>query len=275
MKTLQYRQFITTVQAFYKTSGRHDLPWRNTTDPYKIAVSELMLQQTQVSRVIEKYQRFLQTFPTVQDLAAAPLSQVLQLWVGLGYNRRAKFLHQMAQVVVSDYGGIFPKDIATLKMLPGVGAYTASAIAAFAYDIPSVCIETNIRTVYIHHFFTDQKDVSDAQLLPLIEKTLPTSGVRQWYWALMDYGSYLKTQGIKTHRVSAGYKKQAAFKGSLRQVRGAIIRTLTETKQPLGKAALADIAKSYDKEQMLVVEVCDALVAEGFLIKKQGVYRLV
>ena len=191
--------FIKTVTTYYKKHGRHDLPWRHTTDPYKIAVSEIMLQQTQVARAIEKYNLFIKQFPNIQLLAQAPLSEVLKLWSGLGYNRRAKFLHAMAKTIVTDYDGVFPRTQAALKSLPGIGDYTAGAIAAFAFNNEAFCIETNIRTVYIHHFFPDQKNISDAVLLPHIKNTLDTKHPREWYWALMDYGSFLKSQGILPH----------------------------------------------------------------------------
>ena len=147
------REFVARVWEYYKAHGRHDLPWRKTTDPYKILVSELMLQQTQVDRVLLKYKAFLKLFPTARRLAAAPLGDVLRAWQGLGYNRRAKFLHQAAQYVTNELKGRWPKDEAGLLALPGVGPYTARAVLAFAYNEPVVLIETNVRQVFLHHLF--------------------------------------------------------------------------------------------------------------------------
>jgi len=263
--------FIQTVKEYYHKHGRHDLPWRMTTDPYKIVVSEIMLQQTQVSRVIEKYYTFLKAFPTVQVLANASLQQVLLQWSGLGYNRRARFLHQMAQTVVKEKSGVFPKHFDELLELPGIGHYTAGAICAFAYNKPITIIETNIRTVFLYHFFNNSKEaqhdglvkVADSELLPLIEKTLDQNNPREWYWALMDYGSYLKSQGIKIHRSSTHYKKQTTFKGSLREVRGAIIKMLTKH-----SATVLQVQKSTGFEIDRIEEAVQILIKEGIIGKK-------
>jgi A/G-specific adenine glycosylase len=219
--------FVKKVQSFYRTHGRHTLPWRKTKNPYHILVSEVMLQQTQVDRVVPKYKAFLSRFKTVHNLADASLKDVLILWQGLGYNRRAKMLHACAQEVVRAYGGKFPRTHATLVKLPGIGPYTASAVMAFAYGIATPLIETNVRTVYLHHFFKDVDDVHDVEILKIVNKTLPQEAVREWYWALMDYGSYLKKEVGNLNTQSKHYTKQSAFKGSDRQIRGAIIRTLT------------------------------------------------
>jgi A/G-specific adenine glycosylase len=220
------KKFITTVQQFYTEHGRHTLPWRKTHNPYRILVSEIMLQQTQVERVIPKYQNFLKLFPTVEVLAAASLGQVLVAWQGLGYNRRAKMLHACAQVVVNDLGGIWPKTHSGLLALPGVGPYTASAVLAFAFNVPTPLIETNVRTVYIHHFFPNETNVLDSALLPIIERTLDKENPRIWYASLMDYGSYLKATVGNKSRASKHHVKQSTFAGSNRQIRGAIIRLL-------------------------------------------------
>lgn len=260
----QEKQFITTVYDYYHTHGRHDLPWRTTTDPYMIAVSEIMLQQTQVARVIEKYHSFLKLFPTVHALAGAPLGSVIAAWSGLGYNRRAKFLHKMAIAVIEKYNGVFPKTIEGLLELPGIGPYTSRAIAAFAYNTPSAFIETNIRTVYIHHFFRDGANVSDAELAPKINATVDHENPRAWYWALMDYGSFLKSKGIASHRVSKHYAKQSTFKGSRRQVRGGILRALIGAQ--MTKSELALIVQ---REEVLVESVLLDLLKEG-LVQKKG-----
>jgi A/G-specific adenine glycosylase len=222
------KTFIQTVKRYYKKHGRHDLPWRKTNNPYRILVSEMMLQQTQVSRVIPKYRVFLKQFPTIQALAHAPLKDVLALWQGLGYNRRAKFLHDCAKVVVHEYNRSLPTDLETLCRLPGIGPYTAGAVYVFATNKPEVIIETNIRTVFLYHFFSKKKQVFDREILEYVERTLDMKNPREWYWALMDYGAHLKTKGIRTHRNSKHYTKQSKFKGSNREVRGAILRILTE-----------------------------------------------
>lgn len=228
---MDIEQFQKTVWGYYHAYGR-DLPWRNAEadgsfDPYKILVSEIMLQQTQANRVVPKYQQFLKTFPTVQALAKAPLASVLTTWSGLGYNRRAKFLWLAAQRIVSEYNGIFPDSHIELQQLPGVGANTAGAICAYAFNQPVAFIETNIRSVFIYHFFQNKTGITDSQLLPYIKNSLDTKDPREWYWALMDYGVYLKSTVGNTSRDSKHYAKQSTFAGSKRQIRGHIIRELT------------------------------------------------
>ncbi len=219
--------FRKIVYDHFRRSGR-DLPWRYTTNPYHIMVSEIMLQQTQVDRVAEKYQSFIKRFPSITSLARARLSSVLKAWQGLGYNRRAKFLHQAAQQIVRQHGGRFPQTQDALVELPGIGEHTAAAIMAYAYDAPVVYIETNIRSVFIHHFFPTRKKVSDAALLPYVEKMLDRKHPRRWYSALMDYGTWLKREHGNASRRSRHYTRQLPFAGSVRQVRGAIIRELTQ-----------------------------------------------
>lgn len=220
------RDFVAAVWSFYEKNQR-PMPWRSNTRPYYIVVSEIMLQQTQVDRVVPKFLAFVAKYNDFSPLAAAPLADVLTAWQGLGYNRRAKYLHQLAKTVVDDFSGALPSDIAALESLPGIGPATARSIAAFAFNQPVVFIETNIRSVYIHHFFADQTDVTDAQLLPLIEQTLDRENPREWYWALMDYGNYLKKTHPNPSRRSKHHAKQSAFEGSSRQKRGQIIAYLT------------------------------------------------
>lgn len=222
------QKFQKEIYRNYRLHGRR-FPWRDTTDPYKIMVSEVMLQQTQTARVVEKYKSFLKKFPTVKKLAAAPLSDVLVEWQGLGYNRRGKALHDAAKMIVREYGGRVPRPPEALVKLPGIGPYTAGAIRAFAFNEPSAFIETNIRTVYLHFFFSDrQLSVHDNELLELIEQTCDTKNPRDWYQALMDYGAWLKEQGIKLNSKSRHYTRQSTFEGSDRQIRGAILRELSK-----------------------------------------------
>lgn len=204
-----------------------EMPWRENTDPYFVLVSELMLQQTQVDRVIPKFNAFISRFPTITDLAQASLGDVLSLWSGLGYNRRAKFLHEAAKMVLSEYDGKVPDTIESLVKLPGVGPNTAGAIMAYSFNQPVIFIETNIRTVYFYHFFEDATDVTDSDLKARAIETIDTEHPREWYWALMDYGSYLKKQGAGRIDQSKHYKKQSPLKGSLREVRGLIMKQLT------------------------------------------------
>ncbi|MFZ1360694.1 MAG: hypothetical protein WAS27_01525 [Candidatus Saccharimonadales bacterium] len=200
------------------------MPWRDDTRPYYVLVSELMLQQTQAPRVIPKFNAFIAAFPDEQALAAASLAEVLVMWQGLGYNRRAKFLHDAAQHIVRR--GSFPREQQALLALPGVGRNTAGAVRAYAFNQPALFVETNIRTVYLHHFFDDSDAVDDRQILAMLEQTIDHEQPRSFYWALMDYGTFLKRQGVGTIRRSKHYKKQSALKGSVREIRGRIIAQL-------------------------------------------------
>ena len=210
-----------------------------------MVVSELMLQQTQVDRVVPKFLEFTRRFPDFQRLAAASLGDVLVAWQGLGYNRRAKYLHELAKAVVQL--GALPSSFDELTKLPGIGKNTAGAILAYAFDQPAVYIETNIRTVYLHHFFADQFDVDDKQLLPFIEKTLEHDEPRAWYSALMDYGTYLKKEGFGRNSASKHYKRQSKFDGSTRQTRGAILRALAGG--PLTLSELIKVVHADDRFQ--------------------------
>jgi len=253
-----------TVWDYFEKYGRHDLPWRKTKNPYHILVSEVMLQQTQVTRVIPKYKAFLKQFPTIQSLADAPLRDVLVAWQGLGYNRRAKALHEAAKCLVKDYGGRIPKAFDELCTLPGVGPYTAGAISAFAYNTPIPIIETNIRTVLFYFAFKKDRVISDVELMKLSEACLDTEKPREWYWALMDYGAHLKENGIRVNSKSKHYVKQSKFKGSDREVRGAILRELStfETLSLLQLQKKIHFESSKIKEQLLRLEK-EAFVSEN------------
>ena len=259
----QIRRFQKLVFNHYRRNKRK-LPWRKTRDPYKILLSELMLQQTQVSRVIEKYKEFLRRFPTIESLARAPLRDILEVWQGLGYNRRAVSLKRLATIIVDDHEGKIPPDIEALQALPGVGAATAGAVCAFAFNKPAIFVETNIRSVFIHHFFHDRDGVKDNEILPLVAQTLDEKRPRQWYYALMDYGVSLKEQHPNPNRRSAHYTKQSPFEGSLRQVRGMILKTLV--KDPgMTEAVLAqEINRDVDRVGQCLQQLCK----EGFIFKK-------
>lgn len=252
----------TAVWGYWNKSGRHTLPWRKTRDPYKILVSEMMLQQTQVSRVIEKYKEFLKAFPSVRALARAPLSDVLRVWSGLGYNRRAKYLHDAAREIVGAYKGNFRE--ALRGGLPGVGPYTRPAVEAFAFNEPGVLIETNIRTVFMHHVFPKTKIVSDRALSAMVERAAEKQDPRTWNWALMDYGAYLKQSGVRTNARSAHYTKQPAFKGSLREVRGAILRELHAGRSP----------ETLPFGKQKISRALAGLARDGLITKKKGAWRI-
>lgn len=269
--TKKEQTFVSTVWQYYKMHGRHALPWRQTTNPYRILVSEIMLQQTQVDRVVPKYCEFLKLYPTAQKLAAAPLGDVLRAWQGLGYNRRAKFLHLAAQTVVIDLKGKWPKDEAGLRSLPGVGPYTAGAVLAFAYDQPVVLIETNVRQVYLHHFFKKTAEVHDTDIVKRVTETLQANNPRQWYWALMDYGAYLKQRYGSLNHQSKHYTKQSNFHGSDRQIRGAILKHLS-TCNVLTAHALSVHLGTFKDER--VAAQLARLVAEGLVHKNGNRYRL-
>ncbi len=205
-----------------------NMPWRDNTDPYWILVSEVMLQQTQVSRVIEKFGAFVDRFPDVGALAVADLQEVMKLWSGLGYNRRARFLRETARIIDSTYGGTLPDDPAVLVNLPGIGPNTAGSIAAFAYNRPVVFIETNIRRVFLTAFFqSGTQFVHDREIYPLIDAALPADHPREWYWNLMDIGVCLSRIDGNANRRSAHYATQSPFENSQRQLRGRILHRLS------------------------------------------------
>jgi len=259
----QIRRFRKEIYDYYKRNKRK-LPWRETRDPYKILLSELMLQQTQVGRVIAKYKQFLRRFPTIESVARAPLRAILEQWQGLGYNRRALALKNLAAMVVDRHAGRIPSTIEALKALPGVGAATAGAVCAFAFNKPAVFVETNIRSVFIHHFFHDREGVTDSEILPLVAQTLDAKRPRRWYYALMDYGVALKERHPNPSRRSAHYTKQSPFEGSLRQVRGMILRALV--KQPgISEPALV---QEINRDAAMVRHCLGQLRTEGFIIKK-------
>lgn len=221
-------RFQQTVTTFYTRYGR-SFAWRETTDPYHILVSEIMLQQTQTSRVMEKFPQFIGIFPSFRDLARSPFDKVVREWQGLGYNRRAKALHDISRIVTADFDGELPNDIGILESFPMIGTATARSIAAFAFNEPVVFIETNIRSVFIYTFFENRPSVADREILPLVEETLYKENPRMWYNALMDYGVRIKKMFPEISLQSAAYTKQAPFKRSNRQLRGLILKTLADT----------------------------------------------
>ena len=264
---MSYEEFKDTVWQQGNTLYR-DMPWRRDTQSYYVLVSELMLQQTQVDRVIPKFEAFIKAFPTVQALAGSTLAEVLTLWSGLGYNRRAKFLHSAAKAVVEQFNGTIPSDISDLVSLPGVGLNTAGAIRAYGFNLPSHFIETNVRTVYFYHFFADQDAVSDKELKEVVAATTDEEHPREWHWALMDYGAFLKKNGAGGLTKSKHYKKQAALKGSVREVRGAILRELTSTRQSID--TLRRRVEADDRFETAL----QGLLSDGLIVRDGDVFQL-
>jgi A/G-specific adenine glycosylase len=265
----QVADFQRVVLGYYARYGR-DLPWRRTNDPYHILVSEVMLQQTQVERVLRVFPGFIASFPCLRALAEAPVAKVLAAWQGLGYNRRALALQRTAQLLFHHYNGTIPQDEALLVTMPGIGPATAASICAFAFGLPTVFVETNIRTVFIHFFFPDREGVTDTEILPLVAATLDRNDPRRWYWALMDYGVMLKKVFGNASRRSAKYRRQSRFAGSDRQLRGQLLRLLLSA----GEMQLATIATELNQSEARVARAAEALAREGFISREDGRLRL-
>lgn len=251
--------FKAAVYTYYRAANRQ-LPWRGNPTPYRVLVSEFMLQQTQVHRVVPKYRAFLKAFPSIRRLADASLPEVLQEWQGLGYNRRGRYLWESARVIRDAHGGRVPRDVPALEALPGIGAYTARAIAAFAYDEPVVFIETNIRSALLHFFYPRAENVRDRDLMPLLEKLVEGERPHEWYAALMDYGGKIKREYGNPNSRSAHYVRQAPFKGSRREARGIIVRELLSG--PQTESSLRKRADDHPKFS----EALRALRTEGFVV---------
>lgn len=299
--TPELRAFV----EFVAKKGRElyrDLPWRRTYDPYAIWISEVMLQQTQVSRVDGRWQRWLERFPTVDALAAAAPSDVLEEWQGLGYNRRALSVHRAAQAI-SEAGGVFPQDPKELVKLPGIGPATAAGICAFAFNLHGVYLETNVRTVFLHELYPQAEGVPDSELVPLVELTCPASvedaadavaavtdavvdiaaesdetelTPRSWYYALLDYGAYLKKTIPNPSRRSKSHVKQSRFEGSHRQKRAELLRVLLAHKDEGGAAfetlhqELCQIEVNAGREtldEQVTLGLLEELAKEGFCQK--------
>jgi A/G-specific adenine glycosylase len=257
--------FRKTIRDHYHANPR-PMPWRETDDPYCILVSEIMLQQTQVERVKSKYTEFLTAFPTVRRLADASLPDVLQLWQGLGYNRRAIALKRCAEEIADRYDGEFPRRTDELQSLPGIGPYTARAVAAFAFSVAEPLIETNIRTVFIHFFFHEQEKVSDREIMPLIAATLDRDNPRHWYYALMDFGVHLKQLHPNPGRRSRHHVQQSRFEGSNRQLRSTLLRAVMAFP---GISAVQLAGQSGGGQEAVERNLSD-LVREGFLSQTNG-----
>jgi A/G-specific adenine glycosylase len=268
----EVNQFQEIVWEHYRAHQRKNLPWRQNIDDinfgYRVLVSEMMLQQTQVNRVIDKFNQWMELFPTISSLANASFDEVLSAWSGLGYNRRARYLQETAIIMLNEFDGHIPREVSRLVELPGIGQATAAAIIVYAFNLPLVFIETNIRTVFIHHFFPDTTQVSDAQLVSLIDQSMDKENPREWYWALMDYGSFLKQSVGNISKNSKHYKKQSKFEGSARQLRGSVLKLLL-----IKERTLRDLQESTFFDERL--ETVLTTLEREKLIKKTGVKYII
>ena len=256
--------FQDQIDSFYRRWGR-TFSWRSTISPYRVLVSEIMLQQTQTTRVESKFEPFVEQFPGFAELAAAPFGEVLRCWKGLGYNRRARYLHDTAGRIASEFGSELPDDPRILEGFPGIGKATAASICVFAFDRPFAFIETNIKTVFIHFFFAGQVKVSDRQILDLVERTMDRDHPRQWFYALMDYGVMLKKSVGNLNRKSSSYTRQSRFAGSNRELRGTILQLLLDHHQ----IAIDELPDLLAEPAGRVQELVRALDTEG-LVKAEN-----
>ncbi|WP_165045932.1 adenine glycosylase [Adlercreutzia sp. ZJ138] len=254
-----------------------ELPWRFIDDAYGVLVSEVMLQQTQVSRVLVRWPRFMRVFPSIDALAAAATSDVLAEWQGLGYNRRALALKRAAELCAANYAGKLPESYGELLALPGVGPATAAGVIAFAFNRPSVYVETNVRAVFLHEVFPDRDQIPDREIAPLVKLTCPTHDPRRWYYALLDYGAHLKATLPNPSRRSAHYAKQSAFEGSRRQKRAELVRIVLageSVSREKAAAALDEFERSHGRGPLhpdLFESLVADLTAEGFFADEGGV----
>lgn len=263
------RAFRRRVYRHYALHGR-TLPWRAAPDPYRVLVSEIMLQQTQAERVAERFPWFIASFPDFAALARAPLRRVLAAWRGLGYNRRALSLKRIAARVVADLGGVLPRFPEELRALPGIGKATASSIAAFAFGAPETFIETNIRAAFIHDFFPGRRAVDDREIAPLVARTLDRRDPRKWYNALMDYGAMVKARHGNPARRSVHHRGQPAFEGSDRQLRGRALRALLAG----GAAGAAALAGRLGEDKDRAERILAGLLRDGLVRKRRGRFSI-
>ncbi|NHI93999.1 MAG: Fe-S cluster assembly protein HesB [Candidatus Lokiarchaeota archaeon] len=261
MNQLKIKAFQEKIFAWWERHKR-SFPWRKTNNPYKILVSEFMLQQTQTTRVKEIYRAFLRIFPTIESLAKSKPSEVLRFWSQnrLGYNRRALWLHEAANQIVKNEN--FPKTIKELRDLKGIGPYASRSILIFAFNSNIATVDTNIRRILIAEGFA-REETSDKDLLEIATQLLPKDRSRDWHNALMDYGA-IKLTSIKT-----GIKprsKQSKFKGSNRQFRGKVVEYLTK----INVAEKEKIIRACKIPKDKIEQVLNSLIKDGLVIKEQN-----
>jgi A/G-specific adenine glycosylase len=257
-----------------------ELPWRNVADPFIVLTSEIMLQQTQVARVLGFWDRWTAAFPTVDALAAASATDVLERWQGMGYHRRALAFRQAAQICASRYRGQVPRDYRELLELPGVGPATAAGVCVFAYEEPQVYLETNVRTVFLHHFFADCDQVADREIIPLVESTCDHTDPRGWYYALLDYGNHLKGILPNPSRRSRHHTRQSTFEGSVRQKRAELLRLVLAEPGNAASALAADLNRVEESAGRTLTDcgevevILTTLEREGFLISRHDTWHI-
>jgi A/G-specific adenine glycosylase len=296
-------EFKAEVLSYYNQFGRR-FPWREGCGAWGVLVSEFMLQQTQTERVVPFFERWMKKWPTPEALNAATLEEALAEWVGLGYNRRCRFLKDCGRIIAEERGGQVPATPEDLRLLPGIGEYTSGAIACFAYNYPCVFIETNIRAAVIHFFFsgseagkadvepdlfapdlrkasvpvveeaspvaTTPAAVPDAAIVPILEAALDRDNPRVWHWALMDYGAHIKKMTVNPNRRSAHYAKQSKFEGSFRQIRGRVVRALIGN----GRATVAELLSGTGAKEADLYRALEDLKRESMVSEENGVYRI-
>ncbi len=258
------KHFQKKVFSFYKKNKR-ELPWRNTTDPYKILLSEFMLQQTQVNRVVSYYEKWIVKWPSIDLLAAATLAQILEMWMGLGYNTRAVNLHRTARKIVAEFDSDVLKALKQYEQLPGIGKYTSQAVQIFSTNDDLVAVDTNIRRIFIREFDLPLT-IPDKELWRIASLCLPSGKSRQWHNALMDYGAlYLTSQktGIKPKT------QQSRFEGSNRQIRAKILRCLLQE-----DLSLSELETEIEVKQARLLPILEKMIAEKTIIKNNTVYRI-
>jgi len=268
LTNLQITSFQNFIWDFYANNKR-EFSWRNIQSSYGVVISEIMLQQTQTHRVAQKYELWMTEFPDFYSLAQASLRDVLSLWSGLGYNRRAMALQKIAQRVIAEFNGTLPSDPEILITFPHIGPNTAASICAFAFNSPTVFIETNIRAVFIHSFFKDKTDITDKEIYPLVAQTVDKKNPCEWYYALMDYGVLLKSQHANPSRKSAHHAKQSKFEGSDRQIRGMILKFLTAK-----PCTIQELVIQCKKEESRLERIVNDLCVEGFIAKNNNTYTI-
>lgn len=262
--------FRAAVNNNYRKQGRTTLPWRLNTEAWGVLVSEIMLQQTQIERVIPYWERWMRRWPTPEHLAAATLEDTLRQWSGLGYNRRARSLWDSAHRISAEFSGKVPETPQELITLPGIGPYSASAIACFAYNRPTTFIETNIRAAVIHHFYPHKTNVPDSDIHPILESALDRENPRLWHWALMDYGAAIKKETPNPNRRSAAYTRQTPFHGSFRQQRAAILRNLITQ----GPADAATLQRRTGIQRETLCQAIETLQKDLLVCNQDGAYKI-